>query len=138
VAIIHVWILQMQGKRLIAEMIKSSNQKVEQIKRHIDNHDAGDFNDHKGIFPKAVTTLAYPLYHHGRKTAKFHVLDSCISCTLCEQVCPTRTITMVQGNPKWTTTTCSHCLACIHRCPVEAIQYGSKTVNRGRYLHPDL
>lgn len=134
----YVLMFTMPSQSKIVEMIQSSKPEVEQIKRHVENHDPGDFNEHKGIFPKAVTTLAYPLYHHGRKTAKFHVLDSCISCTLCEQVCPTRTITMDQGKPKWTTSTCSHCLACIHRCPVEAIQYGRKTGNRGRYLHPDM
>jgi len=31
-----------------------------------------------------------------------------------------------------------NCCACIHLCPVEAIQYGHKTKNRGRYRHPDL
>lgn len=33
---------------------------------------------------------------------------------------------------------CRQCLACINRCPVQAIQYGKGTVNRGRYTHPDL
>ncbi len=134
----YVLMFKMPSQSKITEMIQSSKPEVDQIKRHIENHEHGDFNEHKGVFPKIVTSLAHPLYRYGRKTAKFHVLDSCISCTLCEQVCPTKTITMDQGKPKWITTSCSHCLACIHRCPVEAIQYGNKTGNRGRYIHPDM
>jgi formate hydrogenlyase subunit 6/NADH:ubiquinone oxidoreductase subunit I len=30
------------------------------------------------------------------------------------------------------------CCACLHFCPVEAIQYGPKTAKRGRYRHPAI
>ncbi|MBR4550355.1 MAG: hypothetical protein IKO83_10630 [Oscillospiraceae bacterium] len=32
---------------------------------------------------------------------------------------------------------CSGC-GCINRCPVSAIQYGKRTVDRGRYVNPVL
>lgn len=134
----YVLMFTMPSQRKIKEMIRSIQPEVEQIKRQIAAQEHGDFNTHQGILPKAVTRLAHPLYRYGRKTKKFHVLDTCISCALCEQICPTRTIMMQQGKPVWTAPTCSHCLACIHRCPVEAIQYGAKTQDRGRYLHPDM
>ncbi|NLO40089.1 MAG: 4Fe-4S binding protein [Ruminiclostridium sp.] len=33
---------------------------------------------------------------------------------------------------------CTQCLACINRCPVQAIQFTKATVSKGRYVHPDL
>ena len=43
----------------------------------------------------------------------------------------------VKSKPVWDKD-CTMCLACINRCPQEAIQYGKSTEKRGRYLHPDL
>jgi MinD superfamily P-loop ATPase len=44
---------------------------------------------------------------------------------------------MVEEKPVWKHH-CELCCACIHFCPVEAIQYGPKTKKRGRYCHPAL
>jgi NAD-dependent dihydropyrimidine dehydrogenase PreA subunit len=39
------------------------------------------------------------------------------------------------GRPAWEGQ-CTLCLACLHRCPAEAIQYGKETVGKGRYVNP--
>lgn len=67
----------------------------------------------------------------------FRVTDVCISCGLCERICPTGTISMQAGKPVWTDT-CVQCVACIHRCPVRAIEYGKGTLKKGRYHHPEI
>jgi formate hydrogenlyase subunit 6/NADH:ubiquinone oxidoreductase subunit I len=33
---------------------------------------------------------------------------------------------------------CELCLACLHFCPVAAIQMGPKTATRGRYKNPSV
>lgn len=63
--------------------------------------------------------------------------EKCTSCGTCAEVCPTHNIDMFDGRPVWKHH-CELCCACIHLCPVEAIQYGQKTKTRGRYRHPDL
>lgn len=55
----------------------------------------------------------------------------------CEQICPTQTIRLQNGKPEWANT-CIQCCACIHRCPVQAIEYGKITLRKGRYHHPDI
>jgi len=67
---------------------------------------------------------------------EFYSTDACISCGLCEHMCPTRTISLKQGRPVWDKT-CIQCAACIHRCPVRAIEYGKVSLKKGRYVHPD-
>ncbi len=90
----------------------------------------------QGSFAGLLTFNAYPLYIKGRKTAKFFADEKCTGCGLCAKVCPIGAIVMENGRPRWQKSRCNHCLACLHRCPVHASQYGKKTAKRDRYLHP--
>ncbi|MFX1340100.1 MAG: EFR1 family ferrodoxin [Promethearchaeota archaeon] len=67
----------------------------------------------------------------------FYADEKCNSCEICEKICPVNNIRIVDGKPEWQHR-CQRCLACIHFCPQEAIQYGKKTVNRKRYHHPEI
>ena len=69
--------------------------------------------------------------------SEFFVKDNCISCHVCSDVCPTGNIKLTRGWPKWNHN-CELCFACLHFCPVEAIQWGKRTEGRGRYRHPDI
>ena len=73
-----------------------------------------------------------------RSTSEFFALPTCTSCGQCADLCPTNTITIIEGAPRWAELGCTQCLACLHRCPVNAIQYGAKTERRGRYVNPVL
>ena len=72
------------------------------------------------------------------KAKQFVVSDSCISCGMCEKLCPTRSIEMKNGKPEFTWQSCSQCMACIQWCPKEAINCGKETSGRIRYHHPDI
>ncbi|MCD8192952.1 MAG: EFR1 family ferrodoxin [Tannerellaceae bacterium] len=91
---------------------------------------------HPGKFAGIKTSLINPLFIKFAlgKTA-FRVTGSCISCGLCEKICPTGTVCMEAGRPVWGNS-CIQCVACIHQCPVRAIEYGNETVKKGRYRHP--
>lgn len=92
----------------------------------------------KGSVPFLKSYLVNPLFvNFATGKNSFHVTDACISCGLCEKICPTQTITLVDGKPVWANT-CVQCVACIHRCPVRAIEYGKETLKKGRYHHPDI
>ncbi len=67
----------------------------------------------------------------------FFAEDQCVGCGLCESICPVGNIRMADGRPQWLHQ-CEHCMACIHRCPQEAIQYGAKTKKRRRYYNPEV
>ena len=79
-----------------------------------------------------VNDVFYPLFVHAKK---FYVTDSCISCGKCEAVCPLSNIHLENGKPVWGKN-CTHCMACICRCPKEAIEYGSHSKDKPRYTCP--
>lgn len=79
-----------------------------------------------------INDLFYPLFVHARK---FYTTDSCISCGKCREVCPLQNIRMNNGRPVWGKD-CTHCMACICRCPKEAIEYGKHSRGLPRYTFP--
>ena len=66
------------------------------------------------------------------KDSKFAANEKCNSCGLCEKVCVLNNVKLVEGKPKWLGK-CTHCMACICRCPMEAINYGRGTEKKKRY-----
>ena len=91
---------------------------------------------HTGSMPGLKSYWIYPLFAHlAIGSNSFRVTDACISCGLCERICPTGTISMQDRKPVWANT-CVQCVACIHRCPVRAIEYGKGTLKKGRLHHP--
>lgn len=79
-----------------------------------------------------VNDLFYPVFVHAKK---FYVTDDCISCGLCEKLCPLENIHLADGKPQWGNQ-CTHCMACICRCPKEAIEYGRHSRGLPRYTCP--
>jgi len=68
----------------------------------------------------------------------FNVSDACIHCGICQKVCPVNNIDFGRDKKPYFKHHCEQCLACIHTCPVKAINYKNKTQSRKRYTHPDV
>lgn len=104
-----------------------------------------EINDGKKIFDIDKGTLAFIktkvigyLFNKYALSAKpFFAEDSCTACGLCEKICPSGCVKIVDGKPKWGDN-CMQCLACINHCPQKAIQYGKKTAKLGRYVFNDI
>jgi ferredoxin len=92
-------------------------------------------------FSSLMRILLYPPFArnvHGMATS-FSADDTCTGCGTCAKVCPVGNIVMENDRPAWQQK-CELCCACLHFCPVEAIQINLMrgTKGRGRYRHPDL
>jgi len=98
----------------------------------------------KAAFPRPTLTLQdrissglvnhifYPMFVHAKK---FYATDACISCGKCARLCPLNNIRLAGGKPVWGKS-CTHCMACICRCPSEAIEYGRHSKGLPRYVCP--
>lgn len=72
-----------------------------------------------------------------KKDSGFHISDDCISCNLCQKICPRENIVMENEKPTFLHH-CSQCMACIVYCPKYAINYNNKTQKRTKYHYPDI
>ena len=81
-----------------------------------------------------VNPLFYSLFV---KDKAFTVGDACTGCGQCARLCPTNNITLQGGKPAWSGH-CTHCMACICRCPTAAIEYGKKSLGKPRYHFASL
>ena len=79
-----------------------------------------------------INRVFYPMFVHAKK---FYATDACISCGKCADVCPLCNVRLENGRPVWGAN-CTHCMACISRCPSEAIEYGEHSKGMPRYLCP--
>lgn len=70
------------------------------------------------------------------KSRAFRSTEACIGCGRCVQNCVQNNIVLKEQRPQWGND-CIHCMACICSCPVEAIEYGKKTIGKARYRCPD-
>lgn len=97
-----------QGKRLESSAIKT----MDRMKSNLTN------------------PLFYSFWVHAKK---FYATDACISCGKCVELCPLNNVRLHQGTPMWGKA-CTHCMACICGCPVEAIEYGKSSLGKPRYF----
>ncbi len=122
----------------INQRLAAAERGMAEIARQVQRKAAGRYNSCRGHLPGLLTAVAYPLYKHGRKTRNFSVSAACTSCGLCANICPRGVIRLEEGRPVWAAAQCELCLACLHRCPVAAINYGKKSAGNGRYVNPKV
>ncbi len=66
---------------------------------------------------------------------EFRTDETCTSCGLCKEICPTQSIRMVDGAPTWSKT-CEQCMRCVNYCPQKAIfQKGQGSIKGKNTYH---
>lgn len=118
-----------------AEMIQQAQPQIKTIIQTIQGHQCflcPTITIKDRLSSSIINPLLYLAYIH---TSKFYATDDCIGCGQCEKNCPLHTIEMKDDRPIWGKE-CTHCMACIHHCPKQAIEYGNNTKGRNRYVFP--
>ena len=88
--------------------------------------------------------VPFALHKYAPMVKNYFYIDSkCVGCGVCEKVCPSLKIKMVDDKPIWQRKIdCYFCYSCINFCPNQAIQIRSQiymksfTLEKGRYPHP--
>lgn len=125
------------SKALEQEKLSASEETLKKINKVISERKRDVFEVVKGFMPGILTGVVNPLFNmNAINTKKFYANANCTGCGICQKVCNCKNI-KVDGKPRWGEK-CSQCLACVHYCPVKAVQYGKGTENKGRYKNPNV
>ena len=132
-----ITIFKPESEASIQKKLADAEKTILRIQKAIQLGKTDFFRVKRGKCSPILSHVVNPLFQKGgMKTNAFYVTDACIGCGLCERICTGSCIKMTVGKPVWTEDVCNMCLACLHRCPMTAVQYGKKTEKRVRYLHP--
>lgn len=118
------------------KIISAARPVVEQGAAWIQNgRDFPSFNP--GLLDRMKSGLVNRAFYRFQiRTSPFAVSEACVSCGQCEKACPMGNIQIPKGRPVWGHR-CTHCMACICRCPVQAIEYGKISRGKIRYQCPE-
>ncbi len=90
----------------------------------------------KGLLPAFFTSCIGALFAKKVNDKGFYSTEKCNSCGTCAKLCALNNISIENGKPAWHGN-CIHCMACLQRCPQQAIEYKKKSLKRKRYTFPD-
>jgi NAD-dependent dihydropyrimidine dehydrogenase PreA subunit len=135
--------------RLEGEMLA----RLDSVKRTILNRETSREEDRGDVPPPPLLVPFLPLLdaispylvRFGKmveSTFDFYYDDKCTGCGVCEHVCLSERVRMVDDRPAWQKAVMCHgCFACLNYCPEESIQVESRwylkshTEENGRYHH---
>jgi len=60
--------------------------------------------------------------------------ETCDSCGLCEKICPTGSIQIIDNKPKWLKN-CEQCMRCVNYCPKQAIFQKGEGSIKGKNIY---
>lgn len=131
------WANQIQDKNIV-KCEKSLSPKLDSIAKTVKER------VQYGIDRKKVSILSHGLQsfliRHIRKSKaqiKYLVDDDCTGCGICQKVCLSEKIKMVDKKPSWQKDhICYYCYACFNYCPTQAVLVKHYTHKDGRYHHP--
>lgn len=115
------------------KIIEQAESVIDSTALHIKNGDKlpqRDISFWDKVNSGIINDLFYPMFVHAKK---FYAIEDCISCGKCVNVCPLKNVSIENGKPKWGDN-CTHCMACICKCPNEAIEYGKHSKGLPRYI----
>lgn len=70
--------------------------------------------------------------------ANFVIGDNCNGCKICEKVCPSNSISVIDGKSVHTLKNCQACYACVHACPNKAIVFEKEKNPNARYRNENI
>ena len=104
------------------------DEKIAEIADDVKNRKANRISSALSFLNKLIY-LAYP---NEKSDRYFVVAPTCTGCGICQKICPAMNVSMEAGNPVFQRK-CEHCLACLHHCPAQAIDWKEKTKGKERF-----
>jgi len=127
-------------KEKIAKMEAVVQERLNFIQKIIFNKEEYLENKKFGFFKYFLEFILSAIVEKTSSQIDFYADLTCISCDLCEKVCPAKKIKIINNRPAWQKNIqCYYCYACFNFCPKQSILVRKKyTDKNGRYHHPGI
>jgi ferredoxin len=135
------------AKEEIAEMESTVQSRLDSFHKSIINKEKSKEKDSQVIVPvnPVLGQLGSSMADaRGYAGDNFYADSKCSGCGVCEKVCLSQKIKVVDQKPVWQKNSkCFFCYTCINYCPMQSIQIRSNplmkvyTEKNGRYFHPE-
>lgn len=140
------WLIEYpKPEEKIAKMASAAQKKLDVIQKVIEGQETTPKDDFpKSInlpFKRLVCKLMMPATNGlESNNIDFYADADCTGCGICEDVCLSQKIKMVDGKPVWQEEVqCYFCYACFSFCPVQSIMVRDIYAKKGdRYYHPTI
>lgn len=140
------WINQINIEK-ISQIDLAVQNKIDAIKKTIVNkenyHDIDTNSPSNHFINDLVSRLIEYSTEHSRTEINYFADPQCSGCGICEKVCLSQKIKMVDKKPIWQKSIrCFYCYACFNFCPEQSILISngknSYSDKNGRYYHPGI
>lgn len=141
----YIPFFKLSSEEEIQKMESNLQGRLDEIKDLVVNKQISREKDDMVVF--LLTRILYPFITYWFQKIRFPDMEKsffsdskCTGCGLCERICLSNKIRIVNNKPEWIDSIkCTYCFACLHYCPVNAIQIkGRKTITKGRYHHSEI
>lgn len=134
----YIVLFDVDSKEAEKRKLDEAEKTIDKIIETAAGRKSGVYEVHKGPLTGIKTAVFGTLFNkYGMSTKYFYADERCNGCGICGKVCNCGSITLDDGRPKWGSA-CTQCMACLHYCPVKAVQLGKGTKNKGRYTNPNV
>ena len=132
----YIAMFSVPDKEESARIVSAAMRPLKRVVRQIQNGEEIE-NSKVTLIDRIKSGPVNPVFYKLFVKAKaFYPTEKCIGCGKCADLCPTNNIMISEGRPVWEDK-CTHCMACICRCPMEAIEYKEKSKGKRRYYLSD-
>jgi ferredoxin/flavodoxin len=122
--------------KLIAKHLANSHNRVNEIARDVASKKLKPAT--KPFSYRFVEKISKEESKKWKYTAQsFRVSSDCIKCEKCVRLCPVGNIQVEDYSISFSNH-CECCLSCIHACPTQAINFGTITIGKKRYINPNI
>ncbi len=133
------WVNQIT-KAKIAELELNVQNQLDLIKECIINKEKYPKNRTSAFLNNLLEKLMSSITENTHREIPFYADSDCNGCGVCEEVCLSKKVKLMDGKPIWTKDIqCYYCYACFNFCPRQAILVKKLyTKKNGRYYHPEI
>jgi len=128
------------SKEKVAGMEKAVQKNLDFVKKVVSIRENYPVKISFNPFKSILESLMSSIIEAANTEIKYYADSTCTACGICEKVCLSGKIKIVDKKPVWQKNVrCFYCYACFNFCPEQSILVGNLyTEKKGRYHHPEV